>query len=181
MIKLLDLLNEIDLPKNKWVDLSDEEKKEAKEVLFKLIDDAYKSIGGHPNYTSPNDVVDREGDAHYMVIDLDDDPEIDAVITFKDKPQGKKYASMGHDGSKAAKSQSINKIATDLKSQGFFIEVSGVLKDIMIAKGGPQITDNNVIKAVLKGKDIDLNDDGTYQRKIGNKTFTKALFGNPLV
>lgn len=181
MIRLLDLLNEIDLPKNKWVDLSDDEKKEAKELLFKLIDDAYASIGGHPNYNSPEDVVGGEGDAHYVVIDLDEDPEIDAVVTFKDKSAGKKYASIGHDGSKAAKSQSINKIATDLKSQGFFIEVSGVLKDIMKSKGVPQITDSNVIKAVLKGKDIDLNDDGTYQRKIGNKTFTKALFGNPLV
>ena len=119
MIRLLDLLNEIDLPKNKWVDLSDDEKKEAKEVLFKLIDDAYASIGGHPNYKSPNDVVGSEGDANYVVIDLDEDPEIDAVVTFKDKPEGKKYSSIGHDGSKTAKSQSINKVANDLKSQGF--------------------------------------------------------------
>jgi len=181
MIKLIDLLNEIDLPKNKWVDLSDEEKKEAKDALFKLIDNAYASIGGHPNYNSPDDVVGSEGDANYVVIDLDEDPEIDAVVTFKDKPSGKKYASIGHDGSKAAKSQSINKIATDLKSQGFFIEVSGVLKDIMKAKGVPQVTDPEVIKQVLKGKAIEIDDDGTYQRKIGGELFTKSLFGNPFV
>ena len=181
MIRLLDLLNEIDLPKNKWVDLSDGEKKEAKEVLFKLIDDAYASIGGHPNYKSPNDVVGSEGDANYVVIDLDEDPEIDAVVTFKDKPAGKKYSSIGHDGSKTAKSQSINKVANDLKSQGFFIEVSGVLKDIMKAKGVPQVTDPEIIKKVLKGKDIEINDDGSYKREIGGKLFTKLLFGNPFV
>jgi len=181
MIRLVDLLNEIDLPKNKWIDLSNEEKKEAKEVLFKLIDDAYASIGGHPNYNSPEDIVGSEGDAHYVVIDLDEDPEIDAVVTFKDKSAGKKYASIGHDGSKTAKSQSINKIATDLKSQGFFIEVSGVLTDIMKAKGVPQVTDPEVIKQILKGKAIEMNDDGTYKRKIGGKLFTKSLFGNPFV
>ena len=181
MIRLLDLLNEIDLPKNKWVDLSDDEKKEAKEVLFKLIDDAYASIGGHPNYKSPNDVVGSEGDANYVVIDLDEDPEIDAVVIFKDKSAGKKYSSIGHDGSKTAKSQSINKVANDLKSQGFFIEVSGVLKDIMKAKGVPQVTDPEIIKKVLKGKDIEINDDGSYKREIGGKLFTKLLFGNPFV
>jgi hypothetical protein len=181
MIKLLDLLEKLDLPKNKWVNLSNEEKKEAKEILFKLIDNAYASIGGHPNYKSPNDVIDGEGDANYVVIDLDDDPEIDAVVTFKDTPAGKKYASIGHDGSKSAKSQSINKVANDLKSQGFFVEVSGTIKDIMKAKGVPQVTDPEVIKKVLKGKDIEMNDDGSYTRKIGGKLFTKSLFGNPFV
>ena len=51
----------------------------------------------------------------------------------------------------------------------------------MKAKGVPQVTDPEVIKQVLKGKAIEIDDDGAYQRKIGGKLFTKSLFGNPFV
>ena len=170
-----------DFPKNKWVYLTDEEKEEFAKELFDLINLAYEPIGGHPNYKSPADVMGAEKDADYMVIDLDDDPEFDALKVSKKKSAGNKSVGMGHDGSKPAKSAAVNITALLLQYPGHFIEVSGVLKDILVAKGAPIITDEGVIRKVLKGKEIEMNDDGSYQREIAGKVFTKMLMGNPKV
>ena len=95
------------------------DKKETEEFagdIFGLINTAYASIGGNLNYSSASDVTGAQGDADYEVIDIDDDPEIDAVIVSKKKPAGNKMAAMGHDGSAIAKSKTINKQADLLKS-----------------------------------------------------------------
>ena len=181
MIKLVDLLKEIEIPKNKWKSISPSELKDIEKDILDLIQNAYGPIGGHPNYTSPADVMGAESDADYMVIDLDDDPEFDAVKVSKKKSAGNKSVGLGHDGSKPAKSAAINITALLLKQPGYFVEVSGVLKDILKAKGAPIVTDEEVIRKVLKGKEIELNDDGSYQREIGGKVFTKMLMGNPKV
>ena len=170
-----------DFPKDKWVYLTDDEKEEFAQELFDLIDLAYEPIGGHPNYTSFLDVIGDERDANYMVIDLDDDPEFDAVKVDKLKAAGNKSVAMGHDGTKPAKSAAVNITALLLKQPGYFVEVSGILKDILAAKGAPIVTDEETIRKVLKGKEIELNDDGSYQREIGGKMFTKMLMGNPNV
>lgn len=170
-----------DFPKNKWVYLTDEEKEEFAKELFDLIDLAYEPIGGHPNYKSPADIMGAEKDADYMVIDLDDDPEFDALKVSKKKSAGNKSVAMGHDGTKPARSAAVNISALLLKQPGHFVEVSGKLKDILMAKGAPIVTDEEIIRKVLKGKEIEMNDDGSYQREIGGKVFTKMLMGNPKV
>ena len=173
------LLKEEKYPKDQWVTLSKKEMEDEKEQIFKLIDGAYAQIGGHPNYNSPDNVVGSEGDASYEVIDLDDDPDIDAVSVSKSKPAGNKYVATGHDGSSIAKSRMINHKVSNLKMDGYYIEVSGRIKDILLAKGVPVVNDPEVIKKVLKGKDIELNDDGSYQRIIGDDLHTKILLGKP--
>ena len=135
-----------DFPKGKWVDLDDIEQSEYAENIFDLIKTAYASIGGHSNYQSSTDVVGSEGDADYEVINLDDDPDIEA----------------------------------ELKKSGHFIEVSGRIKDILLGKGVPMVTDEETIRRALKGKEIEMNDDGSYQRKIAGKAYTKVLLGKPL-
>jgi hypothetical protein len=87
---------------------------------------------------------------------------------------------MGHDGSQPAKSAAINITAIMLKEPGHYVEVSGKLKDILSAKGVPVVTDKETIEKVLKGKSIEMNDDGTYSRYIGGEKHTKTLMGNPL-
>ena len=67
-----------------------------------------------------------------------------------------------------------------LKQKGYYLEVSGKLKDILLAKGAPVVKDPEVIKKVLKGKEIKMNDDGTYERVIGGTKHTKTLVGNPI-
>ncbi len=170
-----------DFPKNKWVYLTDEEKEEFAKELFDLINLAYEPIGGHPNYTSFLDVIGDERDAEYMVIDLDDDPEFDAVKMSKNKAAGNKSVGMGHDGSGPAKSAAVNISAKLLQMPGFYAEISGKLLDILSSKGAPIIKDEEVIRKVLKGKEITMNDDGSYSREIGGETHTKVLMGNPKV
>jgi len=173
------LLTETGFEKNVWIDLTPKEQDEFADEIFDLIDNAYSPIGGHPNYKSPTDVVGDEGDANYMVIDLDDDDDFDAVKVDKNKEAGNKAVAMGHDGSPKAKSAAINITALMLKEPGHYVEVSGKLKDILIAKGVPVVTDKETIEKVMKGKSIEMNDDGTYSRYIGGEKHTKTLMGNP--
>ena len=170
-----------ELPKDQWVDLDKKETEEFAGDIFGLINTAYASIGGNLNYSSASDVTGAQGDADYGVIDIDDDPEIDAVIVSKKKPAGNKMAAMGHDGSAIAKSKTINKQADLLKTPGNFVEVSGKIKDILLAKGVPVVTDKDTIEKVMKGKALDIQDDGSYTRYIGGKETRKILLGKPSV
>jgi len=174
------ILLQEELPLNKWVDLSDKEKEEYASDIFNLINTAYAPIGGNVNYKSAADVLGAEADADYEVINIDDDPEPDALSAYKKQPAGNKLAAIGHDGSPEAKSKVINHYADLLKKKGYYLEVSGKLKDILLSKGAPIVTDTELIKKVLKGKTIELNDDGTYQRSIGGEKHTKTLLGNPI-
>ena len=166
--------------KNSWEYLTDEEKSKFSDEVFDLINNAYSPIGGNPNYQSPSNVAGSESDANYLVIDFDEDPEFDAVIVDKRKSSGVKGAAMGHDGSGPAKSLAVNFLAIMLKNPGHYIEVSGKLKDILLSKGVPLVTDKETIRTALKGKEIEMNDDGTYQRYLGGKKHTKTMMGNPL-
>ena len=169
-----------EFPKNKWVDLNDKETAEYAGDIFSLIDTAYASIGGNLNYKSASDVTGAEGDADYSIIDIDDDNDIDAVSISKKQSAGSKLTAIGHDGSPLAKSKIINYQVSLLKQPGYYLEVSGKLKDILLAKGAPVVTDPELIKKVLKGKTIEMNDDGTYQRYIGGEKHTKTLVGKPI-
>tara|TARA_Y100000385_G_scaffold273348_1_gene315167 strand:- start:155 stop:724 length:570 start_codon:yes stop_codon:yes gene_type:complete len=174
------LLKEGEFEKNIWLTLNDEEKEEFADEIFSLINTAYAPIGGNPNYKSADDVTGEEGDASYMVIDLDDDDDLDAVKVTKGKGAGEKSVAMGHDGTPPAKSAAVNITAIMLKEPGHYIEVSGKLKDILMAKGVPVVTDKETIQRVMKGKSIEISNDGTYSRVIGGEKHTKTLMGNPL-
>ena len=175
------LLEEPGFDKNQWVNLTDEEKEEFADEIFDLINTAYAPIGGNPNYKSSNDVVDSEREANYMVIDLDDDPEFDAVKISKSKGAGNKSVAMGHDDTPPAKSAAVNITAIMLKEPGHYVEVSGKLKDILMSKGVPVVTDKETIEKAMAGKEIEMKDDGTYSRMIGGEKHTKTLMGNPKV
>jgi hypothetical protein len=169
-----------ELPKGQWVDLSSDEKTEYAKDIFDLINTAYAPIGGNINYKSAADVLGAESDADYEVVNIDDDPEPDALISYKEKDAGKKITALGHDGEPVSKSKSLNKMASLLKEPGYYLEVSGKLQDILLAKGAPIVKDKDVIQKVLKGKKLEFNEDGTYQRFIGGEKHTKTLLGKPL-
>ena len=59
--------------------------------------------------------------------------------------------------------------------------VSGKIKDILLSKGVPVVTDKATIEKVMAGKAIDIQDDGSYTRYIGEKETQKILLGKPLV
>ena len=181
MLKLADLLKELDIPKNKWVPIPHNELDAFKEQIFQLIDTAYSSIGGHPNFKNADDVEKEASDTDFEVIDLDDTPGIDAVDAFKNTPAGVKFVATGQNGSKAAKSAVVNRKAELLKQRGYYVEVSGKIKDIFLAKGVQLVDDEATVRKVLKGKDIEWHGDGTYTRDIAGKRHTKMLLGKPKV
>ena len=147
MIKLIDLLNEIDIPKNTWKPFSGNDIENIEKDILSLIQNAYGPIGGHPNYKSVSDLAGSD----YEVIDLDDDPQPDALNIYKKKPAGMKSVGMGHDGSKKAKSSVIKNKVGKLKSRGWFAEVSGKMYGAyrrLIAQGVPEKDVINAIKGL---------------------------------
>ena len=108
-MKLRDIILE---KKNTWLPIPPSELGKYEDELFDLIDTAYKTIGGHPNVTSP-DSIPSAADL-YTVIDLDDDPENDAVVLSKNRAGGKKYVGMGHDNTKPSRSAAVNFTADSL-------------------------------------------------------------------
>jgi len=165
------------LLENNWRPLSSAEIADDKEVLFKLINNAYAPLGGHPNVTGPDDVK-TAGD-NYSVIDLDDDPEDDATVTYKNRAGGKKLVAMGHDGTKPARSAAVAKTVNDLNKNGYYIEVSGKILDILKAKGVAIVDDEETVRKALKGKDIKWHGDGSYDRNLGGQIHRKVMMGKP--
>ena len=173
-MKLLKVLLE-----NNWRPLSSAEVEDDKDELFKMIDTAYAPLGGHPNVTAPGDV--KSAADGYEVIDLDDDPEDDAVVMTKQRAGGTKLVGMGHDNSKPAKSAAVAKTVSDLNKNGYYIEVSGKILDILKAKGVAIVDDEETVKAALKGKDIVWHGDGSYDRVLGGEKHRKVMMGKPRV
>ncbi len=165
-----------------WDKLSSTEASDEADDIIELIKSAYAYIGGHSNFKSIGD-VDKEASrgAEYEVIDLDDDGVIDAVNVSKRKTAGEKFVATGHDGSSQAKRAVITHKIDRLKKPGFYVEVSGKIKDILLKAGVPQVTDEATIKKALAGKDITMNDDGSYTRSIAGTKHEKIMLGTPLV
>ena len=165
-----------------WDILSTSEVGELEDDIIELIKSAYAYIGGHSNYKNTSDVgKEASRGAEYEVIDLDDDGELDAVNVAKTKPVGTKFVATGHDGSREAKRAVITHKIDRLKQPGFYVEVSGKIKDILLKAGVPQVTDEATIEKALAGKDITMNDDGSYTRSIAGTKHEKIMLGTPLV
>jgi hypothetical protein len=181
VIRLRDLLTEredyFEIPKNKWAPILRSELPRFKAIIYDLIATAYTPIGGHSNVKDKEDLPD-EGD-FFDVIDVDGDDEIDAVTVAKYKSSGKKFVALGHDGSSAGKSAAVNHQVDKLKKGGYYVEVSGKMRDIFMAKGLVPVTDEDVVRRALKGKELKWNGDGSYDRKIGGAMHTKMMFGKP--
>ena len=177
MIKLVDLLNEIDIPKNTWFPLRPDELKDVEDDILDLIQNAYGPIGGHPNYKTVGDLAGSD----YVIVDLDDDPDIDAVTVTKQRSGGTKHVGMGHDGTSPSKRASISQTIRDLDKQGVYIEASGKMADILTKANVTQVTDEETIRKALKGKKIEMQGDGSYTRYLGGKKYTKLMFGKPTV
>ena len=124
MIKLLDILNEMDYPKGKYVQVTDpSELKDIQQQLFDLVQNAYSSIGGHVNIGSPSDILDPDL-TYWKVADIDADPELDVVSFGKQGKRGTKHTGMGHDGDKSNVKNLLKHKTSLLKTPGNYVEVS---------------------------------------------------------
>jgi len=165
------------LLENDWRPLTSAEVQDGKDDLFKMIDNAYAPLGGHPNVKNADDV--KSAADGYEVIDLDDDPEDDAAIMTKQRAGGTKLVGMGHDGSKPARSAAVAKTVSTLNKKGYYIEVSGKILDILKAKGVAIVNDEETVRNALKGKEIVWHQDGSYDRVIGGEKHRKVMMGKP--
>jgi hypothetical protein len=165
------------LLENDWRPLTSAEVQDGKDDLFKMIDNAYAPLGGHPNVKNADDV--KSAADGYEVIDLDDDPEDDAAIMTKQRAGGTKLVGMGHDGSKPARSAAVAKTVSTLNKKGYYIEVSGKILDILKAKGVAIVNDEETVRNALKGKDIKWHGDGSYDRNLGGTVHRKVMMGKP--
>ena len=175
---LKNILLEISIPKHQWVPIPKEEIEEYSSQILNLINTAYAAIGGNLKMRTPADITH---DRDYEVINLDQDPDIDAVSVSKPTPAGEKFVAIGHDGSAHAKKAILSRQMDRLKSSGYYVEVSGKLKEIFAKHNVPVVNDEGEVRRALKGKELEWVGDGTYWRTIGGKRILKTMFGKPLV
>ena len=179
--------------KDKWINLTPSnlvKNPRLADELFWLLSVAYRDIGGHLKFKSVRDLFDSRLVFH--AIDVDQDPQSDAVKFLKKTPGGLKSVGMGHDGGGKAKDVTIKRSAKDLKTHGYYAEMSGAIAHIMLTRHGVQsVNDENVVRSVLKGKPLEWigphpqgkypDNPGWYNRAIGGKKAMKIMLGLPLV
>ena len=198
------IAKEVKAKKNQWTkieipkdtDLKDKYENE----LFKLIDSAYKAIGGYAKIKGPDDVfADTTWDV-WKGIDIDQDPNFDIIIWGETTPYGIKSCGVGHDGEEASRKGYLQVKADEFKdvSKNYYGEVSDKLAAILINKFGvPVVEDEETVREVVgkekvmefagqhpdvksgKSTEKDCPGKGWYKRKIAGHEHWKILVGNP--
>jgi hypothetical protein len=177
MIKLKRLLSDnYDLnnhPKKQWIKqkLSDIDPT-IMEELFSMYKAVYNAEGLQ---LSAFNAKELQNDYEIsMLIDVDEDPMPDAFIMVR-KGTLKLLAT---DGQTEAKKSLVQKAVNMVKSEGYSIEASKKMDDIMIANGAPIITDKARIEQIVGNKFIRHLEDGYYERKLKKGgTVIKRIYG----
>jgi len=167
--------------KNKWIQaLKKGDLKEIKENLFVLIDGVYGPLGGHVRIKNPNSVLDPKL-THWEAINLDDDPNADAVI-FGSQRFGVKISGFGHDG-KGGKKAVIKQLIKVLNRRGFWIEASHRPAEIFMASKRVPFLDQQKDVEKIFGSVTWLGNPGWYIRDLpsGKKTEQEMVFGRPKI
>ena len=160
-------------PKKKWIKqkLSSIDKK-IMEYLFKQYKAVYSAEGMDLSAFSAGEL--QSSYEVVMLIDVDKDPMPDAFIFTR----GNRVKLLATDGQGPSKSAVVNKVVKMVKSEGYNLEASKKMNDIMIGKGAPVITDKNKIEKMVGPKFIKHLDNGYYERKLkkgGN--VVKRMYG----
>ena len=186
-----------DAPKGQWLDIPIEDIASAArdrggeinlaDELYNLINNAYKKIGGHSNIRSASDLPGKYDD--WIAIDIDADPEPDALRVSSNKRSGKKMTVAGHDGSRAAINAYLDKTAELLKTDGYYSEMSKSPAHIMITRYRTPFVDNQEDAQAVLGKQINWlgshpegkypDYTGWYSRTIGGGEEVKIILGSP--
>ena len=186
-----------DAPKGQWLDIPIEDIASAArdrggeinlaDELYNLINNAYKKIGGHSNIRSASDLPGKYDD--WTAIDIDADPEPDALRVSSNKRSGKKMTVAGHDGSRAAINAYLDKTAELLKTDGYYSEMSKSPAHIMITRYRTPFVDNQEDAQAVLGKQINWLGNhpegkypdytGWYSRTIGGGEEIKIILGSP--
>jgi 8-oxo-dGTP diphosphatase len=166
--------------KDRWqtVGISDVKgNRDVQQDIFDIINAAYAPLGGHPDFPNADSVPADNNITD--IIDTDAPDDVDGVVLSKTTPFGKKLTTLGSDGGAEAKREVLKKAVDILNTQGSYVEASGKVLDILVARGAPVVKDENTVRTVLRGKEIEWHGDGVYSRKIGAKTHRKTMLGKP--
>lgn len=181
--------------KNNWIDLplkdlrSDPKNVDITDELYALISKSYAPIGGHIDFTKPEDLPGNH--THWTAIDVDQDPEPDALRVGKKKMGGLKMTVGASDGGHEGKKAYVQKTADLLSTNGNYGELSGPIAHIMITRyNSPFVNNKEDVEKILGDKSIDWvgehpngkypNHPGWYKRKIGNEEHMKIMMGKPM-
>ena len=184
MIKLKDILKELEVtPNKKWVDYNlSSIDTEGMEDIWKMYVDSYEKEGLDLSAIDAKELASKY--KGIQLIDIDNDAEPDAFIIYKPTKVGNKMALMGTNGKKDAKRAVVKKLIELVNTQGWFIEASKKMEDIMKSVNAPVIDDEEVVRAVVGAhKEPKMIGDGYYERylKKVNKKIIKRIYGKPNV
>ena len=99
----------------------------------------------------------------------------------KKRAGGTKHVGIGHDGTSPGKRGAIGRTIDKLDEPSNYIEASGAIENILRKANVIQVTDEETIRKALKGKEIEIYDDGSYDRVLGGKKYRKTMWGKPTV
>ncbi len=109
-----------------------------------------------------------------MLIDVDEDPMPDAFILVRNG----RIKLLATDGGREAKKAIVQKVVDMVKSEGYTLEASKKMNDIMIAKGAPVIMDQPRLEKMVGPKFIKHLEDGYYERDLKKGgTVVKRMYG----
>ena len=167
--------------KNKWVELSMEDRKKLKKEIWEIVETAYKPLGGHVRISSPDAVVNDTDLTFWTAVDIDNDPHADVVI-FSRESHGHKISGWGHDGTKEARKELMKQLIILLHKEGFWIEVSGRPAEILIG-AGCKYCDKQTVSKIFPHSEINWIRQGLYTRTLPDHTITEEeyLVGRPKV
>lgn len=182
----------VELKKNRWEILASEEDKLAfGDNLVDLVHKAYSRAPLGSFITSVSQVVPSD----WRVIDLDDDPDIDAAIFYR-KPRknehwiGRKIQGIGHDKQthNGVKSSEVclNKLVGLLNQPGWWIECSDRLREELSKrqskKSFPVVTDTETLRALFNDPALTMiPGTDTYRRKVSHGEIVESVFGKPVL
>jgi len=150
------------------------------DIVWSMYSDTYLKAGLD---FSANDA--KELQSKYKAVyleDVDGDSIADAFIIYKPTQFGNKIALLGTNDKREAKKEMLTQLFKLLKTQGWFIEASMKMEEILAAKSDiPVITDEKVIQGLVGDKGLEMMEDGYYKRKLSkvNKIIVKRLYGKP--
>ena len=155
------------------------ERKEITDNLFVLVQNSYGPLGGHPSIKNPSDVLNTRI-YYWEAIDSDKDPDADAVLFGRKSPSGIKISGVGHDKSQNSKSILMNHLSKKLNENGYWIEASDRVADILYSNGAPYLDNKEDVEKVFNQEVEWLDDKGQYNREVApGKYHVETVFGSP--
>jgi hypothetical protein len=172
-------INELVIPSGKWIDLD----------LSKIDDDGMRQIWSMYTSTYAKQGMDFSADDYEemrtkyratFLKDVDKDRQPDAFLIYKPTKYGNKIALLGTNDKREAKRDLIAHLLKLVNTQGWFIEASLKMEEILSSSGAPVVTDESAIREIVgTDKKPEMEEKGYYTRFLSkaSKRIRKRIYG----